>query len=471
MTESFPALVDSEIEQSLLGAILVSNPAYYQVADFLRPIHFGFGAHARIYEALEKLISRGELVNPFMLHRYFEQDGLKEIGGASYIAQLAESAVTIVNVPFYARTIIDLYQRRELIAVAQKAIAAAQRHNIDDSAGSQIERLQTSLLSLTEATGIAEDRSIGIAAASGLERAQEAYKRQDGMAGLPTGFIDLDKKLGGMNGGDLIVLAGRPGQGKSSLAESIAEHVARGGLPVGLIELEQSAEQVALREMGRRAGLSAHDIRRGALNEDEWQQVVGVAGALNGLPLWIDDRSGLNLAQIRAKLSQWKLRHGIRLAVIDHLHLTESVGRDRVAEISSLTRGLKTLAKQLGIPILVLAQLSRAVEQREDHRPQLSDLRASGSIEEDSDVVIFVYREEYYLSRNEPTRRDNESDDRFNDRYERWRQRCDDVHSLADIIIAKNRHGPIGIVKLAFNAERTEFSNLAIQGRFYDAAE
>ncbi len=472
---------NTEAEQALLGAILVNNAAYGRVAEFLEAEHFGNAVHGRIFAAIGKLIERGQIANPVTLKNLFDQDGaLTEIGGAQYLGRLAASAVTIINAEGYGRTLYDLHLRRELITLGQDVVTDAFRHDLDDSAVGQIERAEAKLFDLAT-TGQAEGgfRPFNAALTEAIGMAEAAFKRDGRTVGVATGFTDLDNKLGGLHPSDLIILAGRPSMGKTALATNIAFNAAKAyrsirgpdgrpiaedGAVIGFFSLEMSAEQLATRILAEESGTSSDRIRRGEVRREDFDKFVLASQRLAEVPLYIDDTPAITVAALRTRARRLKRQQGLGLIVIDYLQLLRpsSPGRgseNRVQEISEITRGLKAVAKELEVPVLALSQLSRAVEQREDKRPMLSDLRESGSIEQDADVVMFIFREEYYLSRGEPTRRPDESDDKFNDRHDRWRERCETVYGMADVIVAKQRHGPIGSIKLHFEAETTKFEN------------
>jgi replicative DNA helicase len=472
---------NAEAEQALLGAILINNTVYSRVAEFLAPEHFGYAVHGRIYVAIGKLIDRGEIADPITLKNLFDQDGaLVEIGGAQYLAKLVQSAVTIINAEHYGRTIRDLHLRRELIAIGQDIVADAFSNDLDNPAPDQMERAEDKLARLAT-SGQAEGglRSFAAAWNEMAIEAESAYQRR-GLAGLATGFTDLDQVTGGLFPSDLIVVAGRPAMGKTALATNIAHNVAKArlaarggrgrgpgddnlaGAVVAYFSLEMADTQLAARIGSESSGVPSDRIRRGKVSEHEFSRFLSAGGELAGLPLYIDQSGTLGIGQIRARARRQQRRHGLGLIVVDYLQLllSRERGTNRVAEVAEITRGLKALAKDLGVPILALSQLSRAVEGREDKRPMLSDLRESGSIEQDADLVIFIYREEYYLARAEPMRRDNETDDKFKLRWEDWRTRRDKIRNTADIIIAKHRHGPIDTVRLHFEAAVTRFGDL-----------
>src|SRR6266480_1748067 len=471
-----------EAEQALLGAILVNNTAHSRVAEFLMPEHFGNAVHGRIYAAISRLIERGQIANPITLKNLFDQDGaLAEIGGAQYLARLAEAAVTIINAEHYGRTIHDLHLRRELITIGQDVVTDAFRHDLDDLATEQIERAEQKLFELATA-GEAEGgpQPFARALTSAITMAEAAFKRDGKTVGVATNFVDLDKKLGGLHPSDLIILAGRPSMGKTSLATNIAFGAAKAyrstrgpdgrlivedGAVVGFFSLEMSAEQLATRILAEESGVSSDRIRRGEVRREDFDKFVAASHRLASVPLYIDDTPALSVAALRTRARRLKRQQGLGMIVIDYLQLMRPSAQsrameNRVQEVSDITRGLKAIAKELDVPVLALSQLSRAVEQREDKRPMLADLRESGSIEQDADVVMFIFREEYYKSR-EPLRGPDEADDKFDKRYQAWKEELERVHGIGEIIIAKQRHGPIGTVKLRFDAQTTKFEDFA----------
>jgi replicative DNA helicase len=472
---------NNEAEQALLGAILVNNAAYHRVAEFLLPEYFADGVHGRIFAACGKLIERGQVANPVTLKNLFDQDGaLAEIGGAAYLARLAAAVVTIINAEDYGRTIHDLYLRRQLITIGEDVVNDAYRHDLDHGAEQQIETAEKLLFDLAE-SGQMEGgfQAFHSALSDAIVMAEAAFKRSGRITGVATGFIDLDKKLGGLHPSDLVILAGRPSMGKTALATNIAFNaakmyraskgedgriVAEDGAVVGFFSLEMSAEQLATRVLAEESTVPSDRIRRGDVSGDDFEKFVQASRHLAEVPLFIDDTPALTIASLRTRARRLKRQQGLGLIVVDYLQLMQG-SRDgrgsesRVQEISEITRGLKSVAKELNVPVLALSQLSRAVEQREDKRPMLSDLRESGSIEQDADVVMFVFREEYYVGRAEPMRRPDEPDDKFNDRCDRWAQDVERVAGLGEVIIAKQRHGPIGTVKLRFDGKITKFDN------------
>ncbi len=463
-----------EAEQALLGAILVNNEACDRVTSFLQPEHFFEPVHARIYDAAANLIRMGKLASPVTLKSYFDQDAtLKEIGGPAYLARLAASATTIINAEEYGRTIYELSQRRKLIGVGEDIVNEAFDGDVENSARAMIEKAESTLYAMAEVDkygrGFQNFRS---ALTDAIDMAAAAFQRDGHLSGLSTGLRDLDEKLGGLQSSDLLILAGRPAMGKSALATNIGYHVAKsyeaehqadgslkvlnGGV-VGLFSLEMSSEQLATRIIAEQSGISSERIRRGKITEDEFNRLVEVSQELEKLPLYIDDSGGLTIAQLASRARRMKRQRGLGLIIVDYLQLLAGSARKaaegRVQEVSEITVGLKGLAKELNVPILALSQLSRQVESRDDKRPQLSDLRESGSIEQDADVVMFVYREEYYLSKKEPHPGTPE--------YTKWQEEAARAHGRAEVIIGKQRHGPTGIVELQFEAQLTKFQNLA----------
>ncbi len=476
-----------EAEMALLGALLANNRAYDKVSEFLRPEHFADARHARIYEACGRLIERGMIANPVTLKNYFEQDNtLADIGGWSYLAKLAGSVVTVVNAIDYAKTIHDLHLRRQLIVLGEEVVNSAYAYDLQTGAKEQIETTEQKLFDLAT-TGELEGGLAPFARALGsaIDMAQAAYKRDSHVTGVTTGLSDLDKKLGGLHPSDLVVLAGRPSMGKTALATKIAFNAAQAykekrnedgslevieGAKVAFFSLEMSAEQLATRILSEATEIASDKIRRGEVRGEDFPRFVEVSQRLQRLPLFIDDTPALTVSALRTRARRLQRQHGLGLIVVDYLQLLATPPgtrvENRVQEISTITRALKALAKELHLPVLALSQLSRAVEQREDKRPQLSDLRESGTIEQDADVVMFVYREQYYHERMEPQRRADENDEKFHDRVERWRERAEEIHNAAEVIIGKQRHGPIGTVRLFFDGTYTKFDNLASAEQF-----
>ncbi len=465
---------NEEAEQALLGALLVNNRAYEKIGEFLKADHFFSPVHRRIFAAIISLIERGQVANPITLKSYFEKDAdLAAVGGAGYLADLAASVVTVVNAEDYGHAIHNHYLRRQLIDVGEEMVNEAYRHDLEVSAQDQIEEAEKKLFDLASTGDVRGGfvpfvRSLEAAIAT----AEAAFRRDSNVTGVTTGLIDLDRKLGGFHKSDLIILAGRPSMGKTALATNIAVNAAKAymtshgkdGATVGVFSLEMSAEQLSTRVLADETKVPGDKIRRGEVRESDFPRFIEASHTLSRLPLFIDDTPAVTVGMLRTRARRLKRTSELGMIVIDYLQLMRGSGsgrqENRVQEISEITRGLKAIAKELQIPVLALSQLSRAVEAREDKRPQLADLRESGSIEQDADVVMFVYREQYYLERAEPSRRPDETDDKFNDRYQRWQQRLGEVHNIGECIIAKQRHGPIGTVHLHFDGQFTKFSDL-----------
>ena len=462
-----------EAEQALLGALLVNNEAASLVSAFLLPEHFFLPVHGRIYDAVLRMIERGQIANPVTLKHYFERDeGLEQAGGGQYLARLAGSAVTVINAEHYGRAIHDLALRRALVTIGEEVVNDAYDAPLDQPASTQIEEAEHRLYRLAE-DGRVDPGGQQFAAplASAVNMIQQAYSRDSRLTGAPTGFADLDRLLGGLHASDLIILAGRPGMGKTALATNIAFHAAScfhagsdgpegkrqaDGAKAAFFSLEMSAEQLATRILAEQIEIPSDKLRRGDVRDTDFDRIVRACREMEDLPLFIDDSPALSIAGLRARARRLKRRHGISLIVVDYLQLmrptTSMRLNNRVQEVSEVTQGLKALAKDLNLPVLALAQLSRAVESRDDKRPQLADLRESGSIEQDADVVMFIYREQYYLGRKQPEEGTVE--------HAEWQEKMDKVHNKAEIIIAKQRHGPIGKVDLYFNDLLTKFGDL-----------
>ncbi len=472
--------VNYEAEQALLAAILANNRAYEKVSDFLAPEHFADEAHGRIYEACAKLIERGQIANAVTLKNYFEQDeSLADMGGPQYLAKLQSSYVTIINAADYGRTVHDLHMRRELIAIGEDVVNDAFTQDLEVTASDQIEVAEQKLYNLAEA-GHTESgfRSFKAAVVKSVEMTEAALKRDSHVAGIAAGFKDLDRLLGGLHPSDLVILAGRPSMGKTALATNIAYNAAtskrRETGPDGAVieapevvaffSLEMSAEQLATRIIAEQAHVRSDAMRRGDIKDAEFDRIFEVSHALHALPLFIDDSPALTIATLRTRARRLKRQQNLSLIVVDYLQLMRGPAGmrndNRVQEVSEITRGLKAVAKELNVPVLALSQLSRQTEQRDDKRPQLADLRDSGSIEQDADVVMFLYREEYYLARERPIQRATETAEKFNERKANYDERLDKVRNRAEVIVAKQRHGPIGSIELQFYGAFTQFNDL-----------
>ena len=462
-----------EAEQGLLGAILVNNRAYEQVGEYLTAEQFADPAHGRIFEACGRLIERGQIANPVTLKPLFDQDeALSEVGGAQYLVRLAASVVTVINAEDYGRAIRDAHIRRQLIDLGEDIVNDAYTQDLEAPATDQIEIAEGKLFSLAE-NGSSEGgfRPFGDALTESVRMAEAAFKRDGGLAGVATGFKDLDKQLGGLHPSDLLILAGRPAMGKTALVTNIAFHVATAAQRAGDTEkpvvaffsLEMSAEQLATRVLSETTEISSEKIRRGELNGDDFQKMVRSSQELESAPLFIDDTPAITISAMRTRARRLKRQQGLCLIIVDYLQLMRPAAgqrpENRVQEISSITQGLKAIAKELNVPVIALSQLSRAVEQREDKRPVLADLRESGSIEQDADVVMFVFREEYYLGKAEPVQRAEENDDKYHERVDQWQERCNKAYGKAEVIIGKQRHGPTGTVVMHFHGPTTKFSD------------
>ncbi|VBB69691.1 Replicative DNA helicase [invertebrate metagenome] len=465
---------NEEAEQALLGAILVNNHNYENVSEFLQPEHFSNSVHGRIYALCQQLINKGIQADPITLRTYLEQDGsLAEVGGPAYLAALARPAVGIIDVSYYGRMIYDLSLRRHLIALGEEIVNKAFSAEVDTSALQQIEAAEQKLYDLaTKGTSEGGLKSFATALAAAIQMTEIAHKRDGSLSGITTGFTDLNRQLGGLHPSDLIIIAARPAMGKTALATSIAfnaayERARRGpgyGALVAFFSLEMSSDQLGARVLSITTSVSSHKMRTGALSKKEFYTLAQATPELERSPLFIDDTPGLTVSAIRTRARRLKRQRGLELVVIDYLQLLASPsGRrfeNRVQELSEITRGLKILAKELGVPVVALSQLSRSVESRDDKRPLLSDLRESGSIEQDADVVMFIFREEYYLERARPPLRIGESEEKYDERVTKWQEQLGKIRNRAEVIVAKQRHGPTGTVELYFNGEFTEFRDL-----------
>ncbi|PSL22014.1 replicative DNA helicase [Shimia abyssi] len=468
--QSDPMPHSIEAEQQLLGAILTNNDIFDRVASIITAEHFYDPVHARIYEIAAARIAKNNLASPVTLKAFLEDDdGLKELGGPAYLARLAGAAISAFAARDYAQMIYDMAIRRELIGLGNNISTKAQKADVELEPKEQIVEAEQALYKLSE-QGQTERGFVSFlkAVTGAVNTANAAYQREGGLAGISTGLIDMDKKLGGLHPSDLLILAGRPSMGKTSLATNIAFNVAkaykRGTRPdgtegaieggvVGFYSLEMSAEQLAARILSEAAEVPSEQIRRGDMTETEFRRFVDAAKALEACPLYIDDTPALPIAQLAARARRLKRTHGLDLLIIDYLQLCRGTAENRVQEIGEISMGMKAIAKELNIPVVALSQLSRTVESRDDKRPQLSDLRESGSIEQDADVVMFVFREEYYVEREKP------SDERLEE-IAAWQERMERLHGKAEVIVGKQRHGPIGTVELSFEGQFTRFGNL-----------
>jgi replicative DNA helicase len=463
-----------EVEQALLGAILVNNEAFYRVSDFLEPEHFFEPLHQKVYKDIGSLVRAGKAATPITLKTFLPADlDVAGLNGSQYLARLATEATTVINAGDYGRTVYDLALRRALIGIGEVMVNVAYDAPVELGPQAQIEDAERRLYELAE-TGRYDGgfQRFAQALTTAVENAARAYERDGKLSGLATGLRDLNRMMGGLQPSDLIVLAGRPGMGKSSLATNIGYNIARawrgevradghitsvnGGI-VGMFSLEMSAEQLATRIISERTEIPSSRIRRGEIESGDFDRIAGAAREMEAIPFYIDETGGLSIAQLAARARRLKRQKGLDLIIVDYIQLLQGSSRraaeGRVQEVTEITTSLKALAKELNLPIVALSQLSRQVENRDDKRPQLSDLRESGSIEQDADVVMFVYREEYYLRNREPRPGTEE--------HFKWQAEMDAAHGKAEVIIGKQRHGPTGTVQMHFEGEFTRFADLA----------
>ncbi len=467
-----------EAEQALIGAILANNKAFERVSEFLKPQHFADPIHTRIFEVMSMLIGRGHIADVITLKNYFEQDGsLAEVGGPNYLIKLADSASPMTNVEYYAQFVYDKYLRRELINTGTDIVNSAFAETADLSAQDQIENAEQQLFRLAD-QGEAQGGFIDFASAltSSLGYIEQAYQKEGKISGLPTGLEKLDYKTGGLNNSDLIIIAGRPAMGKTALATNIAYNVAEymsrakdietQDKGVAFFSLEMSADQLASRILSTVTQTPGSKMRTGELDNAQFTRIAAAVRELESIPLYIDDTPGVTISSIRTRARRLKRTRGLGLIVIDYIQLiTGSNSKknegNRVQELSEISRGLKIMAKELKVPVIALSQLNRGVESRDDKRPLMSDLRESGSIEQDADIVMFVYRENYYIHNEEPKQKPNETPEHLQHRLEEWQKKDRETANLAEVIIGKQRHGPTGTVKLFWNGEYAQFGNLA----------
>ena len=471
-----------EAEQALIGAILVNNDVMEKVHDFLLPDHFANGAHNKIYEACMIMIEKGQLVTPVTLKPFFEKDEmLAEVGGGIYLSKLAASAITIINAVDYGLLIYDLAVRRNLIDLGTDIVNKAYAFDVEETSKEQIEEAEKQLYTMAE-TGASDGgfKDFKTSAITAVNVIGNALRRKGDLAGITTGFESINKKIGGLHKSDLLIIAGRPAMGKTALATNMAFNAAKAykhdkelgiseeenkGAVVGFFSLEMSSDQLASRILAEQAGLSSQDMRQGNLSQEEFNKLSRVAIELEGLPLFIDDTAGLSIGALRTRARRLQRQHGLGLVIVDYLQLLRGTGlkgkgaENRVQEVSEITRGLKALAKELAIPVIALSQLSRTIESRDNKRPLLSDLRESGTIEQDADMVTFVYRPEYYHNQQEP--------DAGTPEHMQWLEEGEKLFGLAEFIIGKQRHGPTGIIELQFEAEITKFSDRPMSPEYH----
>ena len=466
-----------EAEAALLGALMIDNRLVEDVQLKLRPDHFFEPLHGRIYEAILRMTDANRVANPVTLRPLFESDeSIKEVGGPAYLAQLTGSGAAVIGARDFALQIYDLALLRALVGVGRDLVEGALDTSEDVAPLAQIERAETELYKVAEAGGAeGKAKSFAEATKEALEMAERALNSGGHLSGLTTGLDSLNSKIGGLHNSDLTIIAGRPGMGKSALGTNIAFAAAQrlvrdledgidkeksAGAGVAIFSLEMSADQLATRILAEESGISSENLRMGKISQQEFRHLARAAGELHNLPLYIDDTPGLTIAALRTRARRLKRQKGIGLIVVDYLQLLQGTGRssndNRVQEISEISRGLKQLAKELNVPVIGLSQLSRAVENREDKRPQLSDLRESGSIEQDADIVLFIYREDYYLSAKQPA--DDHPD------FAAWQEEMTRAYGRAEVIVAKQRHGSTGKVRLKFDSRITKFSDSADEG-------
>ena len=453
-----------EAEQGLLGAILLNNDILFDISEIIEIEHFYEEIHKKIYEVINKIVAKGQIATPITLKNYFEiEKSLEEIGGSNYLARLANAAVSLDYAKNYAQIIYDLAVRRSLYNLGGKLSFSAIESDMDSNPSDLIEEAEKDLYQISEkGTQSHNVQTFKSSIEEAVELMHKAFENDSSVVGISTDFRDLDQKLGGLHPSDLLIIAGRPSMGKTSLATNIAFNVAKNAYQkqnkdssVLFFSLEMSSEQLATRILSEQAKISSNEIRKGNLSENDVDTLVNVSKNILEIPLFIDDTPAINIATLSSRARRLKRKNGLGLIVVDYLQLLRpakhSRNESRVLEISEITQGLKALAKEMNIPIIALSQLSRQVEQREDKKPMLSDLRESGSIEQDADVVMFVYREGYYLQRKEPREATVE--------HAEWQAKMNEVAHLAQIIIGKQRHGPIGNITLEFEERFTKFKD------------
>ena len=467
-------------EQALLGALLANNKAYERVSEFLAPEHFAHPVHGRIYEAIARRAEAGQIADPVTLRAEFEHSGaLAEVGGMAYLAQLLSAMVGIINAGDYGRVVRDAWLRRQLVDIGELVVNRAYGAEPGLDGSDQIEAAEQALFELAthgdqEGQALTLRKALSIA----IDLASKAFHNQGSVSGLDTGLRDLNKRTGGLHPSDLIILAGRPGMGKTALATKVAFGAARSMLAsaradnpnalakecVAIFSLEMSADQLATRLLAEEARISGDKIRRGEIATRDFDSFVKVSREISDIPLVIDDTPAITLSALRTRCRRLKRTQGLGLVVVDYLQLMRPAAgtrpESRVLEISQITQGLKAIAKELAVPVIALSQLSRSVESRDDKRPQLSDLRESGSIEQAADMVMFVYRDEYYLQQREPKITSFDRDDKYQEAMEKWKADMQTVYQKAELIIAKQRHGPTGKIDLYFEGEFTRFADL-----------
>ena len=449
-----------EAEQSVIGSILVTNEIFDEISTIISNNNFYDPMHQKIYNAIENLIYKGMLANPITLKNYFE-DEKDDLDVPEYLVKITKFSTSVRQAIEYSKIIYDMFVRRELIKISEQTIDNAKINDLDTSGQNIIENSEKLLFDLAEKGSFSPSLiKFDDAMKQTIEMASAAYKNEGGIVGVPTGLRDLDDKLGGLHQSDLIIIAGRPSMGKTSLATNIAFNAAKHiqdnsrKSSIAFFSLEMSSEQLSTRILSEQARIGSNDIRRGRISDEQFDQFLETSKNIAELPLFIDETPAISIAAMSNRARRIKRLHGLDMIVVDYIQLMRGTtfNKDgRVQEISQITQGLKAIAKELGVPVVALSQLSRQVEQRDDHKPQLADLRESGSIEQDADVVMFVYREGYYLQRKEPREATVE--------HAEWQAKMNEVAHLAEIIIGKQRHGPIGKVTLEFEERFTKFKD------------
>ena len=452
-----------EAEQAVIGSILVSNDIFDEISTIISNINFYDPMHQKIYEAIESLVYKGMLANPITLKNYFE-DEKDDLNVPEYLVKITKFSTSVRQAVEYSKIIYDMFVRRELIKISEQTIDSAKLNELDTNGQTIIENSERLLFDLAEKGSFNSSLvKFDEAMKQTIEMASAAYKNEEGIVGVPTGLRDLDDKLGGLHQSDLIIIAGRPSMGKTSLATNIAFNAAQKlqdsgkKSSIAFFSLEMSSEQLSTRIISEQARISSNDIRRGRISDEQFDKFLETSKNIAELPLYIDETPAISIAAMSNRARRIKRLFGLDMIVVDYIQLMRGTtyNKDgRVQEISQITQGLKAIAKELGVPVVALSQLSRQVEQRDDHKPQLADLRESGSIEQDADVVMFVYREGYYLSRKEPREATVE--------HAEWQAKMNEVAHLAQIIIGKQRHGPIGNVTLEFEERFTKFKDTQI---------
>jgi len=452
-----------EAEQSVIGSILVTNEIFDEISTIISNINFYDPMHQKIFNAIESLIYKGMLANPITLKNYFE-DEKDDLDVPEYLVKITKFSTSVRQAIEYSKIIYDMFVRRELIKISEQTIDSAKVNDINTNGQNIIENSERLLFDLAEKGSFNSSLvKFDDAMKQTIEMASAAYKNEGGIVGVPTGLRDLDNKLGGLHQSDLIIIAGRPSMGKTSLATNIAFNAAKNiqdnskKSSIAFFSLEMSSEQLSTRILSEQARIGSNDIRRGRISDEQFDQFLETSKNIAELPLFIDETPAISIAAMSNRARRIKRLHGLDMIVVDYIQLMRGTtyNKDgRVQEISQITQGLKAIAKELGVPVVALSQLSRQVEQRDDHKPQLADLRESGSIEQDADVVMFVYREGYYLQRKEPREATVE--------HAEWQAKMNEVAHLAEIIIGKQRHGPIGKVTLEFEERFTKFKDTQI---------